>query len=281
MSKNLSNLAVKQFEAEVHHAFTAVANESYQMLARTRFIKANKTQFPVFGYSTMRPHVKGVPIAPANGARTPIEVSLSRFAIMDVTDIFDNAEVNFSEREEFTKSMANSFKNQGMQVLIDALNAGTAQKTIPSNVSGTADNLTIAALRAAATALDEKGVPNDGGRILLCPASSMHALTREPEATSSDFVNKQVMNKGALPDLYGFKIIPIGTMEEGGLPTSGTDATCFAYHIRAVGLAVGVNQEVTVDWENTYGMWSVAGFLSAGASVIDSNGFVKITVKVS
>lgn len=281
MSKNLSNLAVKQFEAEVHHEFTAVANTSYQDLARVRFIKANKTQFPVFGYSKMRPHVKGVPIPPANGARTPVEVELSRFAIMDTTDIFDNAEVNFSERQEFVKSMADSFKNQGMQVLIDALAAATPSTTVPNNVSGAADNLTVAALRAAATELDENGVPNDGGRILLCPASAMHSLTREPEAASTDFVSKQVMNNGMLPDLYGFKIVPIGNMEEGGLPVNGDDATCFAFHKRAVGLAIGVNQEVTVDWENTYGMWSVAGFLSAGAKVIDTKGLVAITVKVA
>ena len=281
MSKNLSALAVKQFEAEVHHEFTAVAAVGYQELARTRFIKANKTQFPVFGYSKMRPHVKGVQIAPANGARTPVEVELSRYAIMDTTDIFDNAEVNFSERQEFVKSIANSFKNQGMQVLIDALQAATASRVIANNISGAADNLTVTAVREAAKTLDENGVPNDGGRILMVPASAMHALTREPEVTSSDFVNKQVYNTGTLPDFYGFKVIPIGNMEEGGMPTSGNDATCFAFHKRAVGLAIGVNQEVTIDWENTYGMWSVAGFLSAGAKVIDTKGLVDITVKVA
>lgn len=281
MSKNLSALAVKQFEAEVHHEFTAVAAVGYHELARTHFIKANKTQFPVFGYSKMRPHVKGVQIAPANGARTPVEVELARYAIMDTTDIFDNAEVSFSERQEFVKSIANSFKNQGMQVLIDALDAATANRVIANNISGAADNLTVTAVREAAKTLDENGVPNDGGRILLCPASAMHALTREPEVTSSDFVNKQVYNTGMLPDFYGFKVIPIGNMEEGGMPTSGNDATCFAFHKRAVGLAIGVNQEVTIDWENTYGMWSVAGFLSAGAKVIDTKGLVDITVKVA
>lgn len=281
MSKNLSNLVTKQFEAEVHHEFQAVAATGYQELARTRFIKGNKTQFPVFGYTKMQPHIKGSQIAAANGARTPVEVELSRFAIMDTTDIFDNAEVNFSERQEFVKSIANSFKNQGMQVLIDALNASTAAGTIASNISGTDDNLTVAAIRATATLMDRKGVPNDGGRVILVPASAMHSLTREPQVTSSDFVSKQVYNTGMLPDFYGFKIIPIGDMDEGGLPVSGNYTTCMAFHKRAVGLAINVNQEVTIDWENTYGMWSVAGFLSVGAKVIDTDGFVKVTVKTS
>lgn len=281
MSKNLSALAVKQFEAEVHHEFTGVAATDYTELARTRFIKANKTQFPVFGYSTMKPHVKGTQIPAANGTRTPVEVTLNRYAIMDTTDIFDNAEVNFSERQEFVKSIAKSFKNTGMQVLIDALVAGTATATIPSNQSGTDDNFNVAQVREAARILDANGVPNDGRRILMVSASMMHALTREPAVTSSDFVNKQVYNTGTLPDFYGFKIVMIPTMAEGGLPVSGNYTTGFAYHPDAVGLAVGVNQEVTIDWENTYGMWSVAGFLSAGAAVIDSKGFVKITSKTS
>jgi hypothetical protein len=281
MSKNLSNLAVKQFEAEVHHEFTAVASTAYTELARTRFIKAQKTQFPVFGYSAMRPHVKGVMIPPANGARTPVEVTLSRYAISDTTDIFDDAEVNFSERQEFVKSMAKSFKNQGLQVLIDALAAGTPTDTVANNISGAADNLTVAAVRKAAELLDANGVPNDGKRVLLVPSSAMHALTREPEVTSSDFVNKQVYNTGMLPDFYGFKIISIGSMIEGGLPTNGNDTICMAYHTDALGLAIGVNQQVTIDWENMYGMWSVSGFLSAGAALIDGKGFVKVAAKTS
>lgn len=281
MSKFLSNLAVKQFEAEVHHEFTGTASVNFKELARTRFIKAKSTQFPVFGYSPMKPHVKGTQLPAANGSRTPVEVTLQRFGILDTTDIFDNSEVNFSERQEFVKSIAKSFANTGMQVLIDALNAGTATATVPTNVSGTADNMTVAAMRKAAELLDANGVPNDGKRVFLMTPSMMHALTREPQVTSTEFVNKQVYNSGKLPDFYGFKIVVVPTMPEGGLPFDGTNTTGFAYHTDAVGLAVGVNQEVTIDWENDYGAWSVAGWLSAGAAVIDSKGFVKVLAKTA
>lgn len=275
MSKNLSTLAVKKFEAEVHHEFTGMASKDYKELARLRYIEAKKTQFPVFGYNKMAPHIKGAQIAAANGARTAVEVELSRFSISDFTDIFDDKEVNFSERQEFVKSIAKSFRNQGMQVLIDALTAGTAVETIAKNVTGSNDNFNVTMVREAARALDEQGAPSDG-RIILAPAACVHALAREPEVASSDYMNRKIYETGRIEGFYGFDIVSVGNMPEGGIPLSGTDATFFAYQKDAVGLAVGVDQEITIDWENTYGMWSVSGFLSAGAKVIDGNGLVKI-----
>lgn len=282
MSKFLSNLEVKKFETEVHHQFRTVAGDIKE-LARTRMIDGKKTQFPVFGYSKMQQHVRGQQIKPANGSRTPVEVAVTAYDIGDYTDIFDDANVNFSERQEFVKTIADAMKNQSLQILIDALNASSTTKTIADTISGSASNMTVDAVIEAGKLLDDDGVPNDGGRILKLSSSGVHSLLKDPKVTSMDYVTRQALMTGRLDDFYGFKVRMIGAnMKEGGLPVpSSNHRTSFAYHKNAVGVAINVNQKIDVQWHNDYGEWFVAGFLSAGAAAIDDLGIVKITTDES
>ena len=282
MSKNLSNLEIKKFEAEVHHKFRVVADD-LNTFGRLRQIQAAKTQFPVFGYSKMQLHVTGQQIKPANGTRTPVEVTLSKYDIGDYTNIFDDANVNFSEKDEFAKVIADAMKNQSFQVAIDALVAAGTTKTVANNISGSAADMTVDAVIAAGKQLDADGVPNDGGRILLLSSSGVASLMEDPKVTSMDYVSRQALMTGKLDNFYGFNVRMVGAnMEEGGLPIDGNnDRKNYAYHKTALGIALNVNSKVDIQWHNDYAAWFVAGYLSVGASAIDTKGIVEIITRES
>lgn len=285
MSKTVDNLAVIQFEKEVHHAFTAKA-KGFQELGRYRSnVEGESVQFPVFGYSMMHEHVIGQPIKAANGSRTPKKFNMAEWAIGDYTSIFSQQKINFSEQQEFAKVIADAMENRMMQNVIDGFAGATlsSDNQIAKDVSGSADNLTVAAVRAAANALDKAGAPKEG-RVLMCMPNSIHNLTQDVMASSSDFVNSRVLQDGALAEFYGFKICEVPDLQEGGMPnattsTNGvTDRKIYAFHKDAIGIATGVWQDADASWESRYGAWFVSGLLSGVAGVIDEKGVVEITV---
>ncbi len=274
MSQNLTALQITQFEAEVHHEFRTVA-DNFEDLARTRRVEGGEVQFPVFGYNKMNPHQMGQMIQPANGTRRPVKFALEEFTIGDWTDIFKNANVNFDEKAEFIKTIVDAFKNCSAQRIINALDAATLDQ-VPANVSGSTDNLTVDAVIKAGQILDEKGVPNDGNRILMVSASGVASLMKDPRVTSMDFVSQQALMSGKLDNFYGFKVRMFGEMAEGGLPKSGNIRRSYAYHQSAVGYGANITQKVDVQYYNTYAAWFVAGAQSCAAKVIDERGCVEI-----
>lgn len=283
MSRNVDQLAITQFESEVHHKFTAKAKD-FQNLGRYKSnIIGSKVEWPVIGYSMMHEHVPGQPIKPANGSRAPVEGTMKNYAIGDFTSIFSQQTINFNDMDEFAMVIADAMQNRMVQEVINALSASSssipAANQIAVDVSGAEANLTAAAVRAAANAMDNLGVPEED-RIIITMPSGVHNLTKDPVATSSDFVTKKVMDTGQLPGFYGFNFKKVPDLQEGGLPGKGTDTRkVYAYGKRAMGIATGVWKDADVSWEARYASWWVSGLLSGLAKVIDPNGVVEITVK--
>ncbi len=281
MSINVDALAITQFEAEVHQKFTAKA-KGFQNLGRYKSnVIGEKVQWSVLGYSMMQEHVVGQPIKPANGSRAPVDATLKNYAIGDWTSIFLQQQINFSDQEEFAMVIADAMENRMIQEVINALSGATIPTTnqIAVDISGADANLTAAAIRAAANALDNLGVPEED-RIILTMPSGVHNLTKDPIATSSDFVTKNVMDSGQMPGFYGFNFKKIPDLQEGGLPGKGTDTRkVYAYGKRAVGIATGVWKDADAQYYNTHLSHFVSGALSGVAKVIDANGVVEITVK--
>lgn len=281
MSKNAPNTAVTQFESTVHHKFTAKAS-GFQMLGRYKSnVVGDKVSWPVLGYSMMHEHVVGQPITPANGSRAPVEATLKNWAIGDWTSIFDQQVINYNDMQESASIFADAMQNRMIQIIIDALAAETipAANKVAIDISGADANLTVAANRKAAEILDNMGVPEED-RVLMAAPSGIHNMTKDPAATSSDFVTKVVMETGKLPGFYGFNYKKVPDLKEGGMPGKGTsERKYYAYGKNAMGIATGVWKDAQAEYQGLYGAWWVHGLLSAIAKVIDVNGVVEITAK--
>lgn len=283
MSINLDNVTVRKFEAEVHQRFQERGKVG--MSIRTKDAKgASSVQFPLMGrgFATQRTTVH-TPIPIMNITHDPRIATVTNWTASELTDIFLNNQVNFDERQELAQSIAAALERRLDQIVIDTLVAAAPAKSVPINISGANDNLTLDALRETARLFDIDGVP-DGDRTMLIHVNGLHHLLDDPEVTSSDFASIKALIKGDLDSYYGMNMIKIGNRPEetvgataGGLPiTGGLVRSNFAYHKQAVGMAMNMMPKVTVDWEPSFGAHRVTGFMSAGAVVVDDLGLIEV-----
>lgn len=278
MSIHLPSVGQTQFVSEVKHKFQEMGK--LRNSVRYRDAKGVKTvQFAVMGrgIAAERNSIQ-TPIPVMNVEQTPVTVSVKNYTASELTDIFFNNQAGFDERSELVETIANALGRRLDQLVIESLAGASLTKAVAKNVSGANANMTLAALRKTAELMDKDGVP-DAERTLVLNPSGLHALLAAAEVGSADYNNVKALVRGDLDTFYGFNIIKIGDRDEGGLPKSGTDRSNFAYHKSAIGLAVNMDVDVRIDWDEQYGAHRVTGFLSAGAGIIDAAGAVKITTQ--
>ena len=275
MSVNLPNVLATQFAEEVKHKFQEKG--TLRDTVRLRNARGAKTvQFNLMGRGQAAERASiHTEIAVMGISHTPITVDVKNYTAADLTDVFLNNQVPFDEKMELVETISGAMSRRLDQIIIDAMAGFAATKVVPNNISGVASDMTVDAIREAAKFLDQDGVP-DGERTLVLSPSGLHSLLESTEASSIDFNNVKALVRGDLDTFYGFNIRKIGNREEGGLPLATSDRTSFAYHKSAVGLAVNMEPNIRVDWDEQYGAHRVTGFLSAGAGVIDGAGLVDI-----
>lgn len=281
MSTALSNVLVTEFQTEVHQRFQEEAT-----LRDTVRIKdassAKKVNFNLMGRGKAQKRgAIQTPIPTMNIQHSLKEATVENYVASELTDIFLNNQVRFDEKQELVQSISSALGRQLDQIILDEM-AGTtfaAGKTIANNVSGSPDNLTVEAIRAAAQALDVDGVP-DSERCLVIHPSGLHNLLENTEVTSTDFSNVKALVRGDLDTFYGFRIKKIGDRDEGGLAIDGSnDRTNFFYQKMAFGLAVNMEPTIRIDWAEEYGAHRVTGYMAAGGVLVDDLGAGKIITR--
>jgi len=281
MSINLDQVLVKKFEMEAIQAFQD-SGTGLRNTVRLRDAKgAQKVQFQVLG--KMNAQERGAihtDIPLQDVSHTPKTATVSDFVASEMTDIFLNNQVGFDERQELVQAITSSMNRRLNQIIIDAIDAAAITKTVPDNISGSADNMTVAAVAKAAELLGSD-VPDDNRHLLMHDSGFYHFI-QEDKVANSDFNHNKALAEGRAPNYLGFDIHKMGDRAEGGLPVpTSNHRTNYAWQKLAIGLAVNMEPKITIDWEPSKGAHRVTGYLSAGATVIQEDGVVEITTDES
>ena len=282
MSKFLSNSAVQEFDSEVKHEYQAM-----QTLRQTVTIRTNVTgdayKFARMGNGIANQKATQASITPMDVSHSRQTANLENWLAGDYTDIFDQAEVNFNEKEELAQTIAKALGRREDQIIIDAMANGTYSAT-PGNDADTGLDiaaggaLTVAQIRAASTRGLTKRSVDSGDRTIAITADGLDQLLATTPVTSSDFNTVKTLVNGDIDTFLGFKFKTIATRDEGGLPGDGTsDCKAFAYHKSAIGYAVGIDMKTTVDWVAEKTSWLCNGMLKAGAVIRENAGIVRIS----
>jgi len=281
MSKNLTDAAVIEFDAEVKH--------EYQGMMTLRSTVSLRTGFTGESYKFTRMG-KGIANQKATQADvTPMDISHARqTAIMqnwnapEYTDIFDAAEVNFDEQRELAQTVAKAIGRREDQLVIDALALPSFVTTNDSDpntgrifdISATR-NFDIQALRDASQHFNDIEAESDGRHCVL-RAAAINALLGTTQTTSSDFNTVKALVNGEIDTFMGFKFHIIGTRAEGGLPGVAADREAFLYQKSAIGLAINMDLQTTIDWVAQKTSWLVNGVFKAGSVAREPQGIVKV-----
>ena len=202
--------------------------------------------------------------------------TLTNWNAPEYTDIFDQADVNFDEKQELAMTIAGALGRRCDQLVIDAMDASVPDTT---TVPAGGANLTMAKVIQAQVELRDQGVPNTD-LFAVIEAEGLGGLLNDELATSKDYQNIKALVSGEINTLVGFRFIIIETRTEGGLseaPDGGNTIVDSWFSPRpAVGLAIGIDMKTEVNWVPERTSWLSNGMLKAGSIVRDPGGLVKV-----
>jgi len=235
-------LFLKVFSGEVITAFERSC--IFKGLAQERTIQNGKSaQFPVTGRFTGRFHTPGKMIeGQGNMAQNEVVIKIDDLLIADAAlyDL-DEAKNFYDIRSIYSKELGNALAREYDKRIARVLTMGARVSTgdltanLPTGLSpddpfrtGTRVDINkaaptpddfVAAVFAAARALDEKDVPSDG-RVLVCSPEVYYTLIQSSRAVNFDF-NQQGENgsysKGQIAQLAGFSIYSSNHIKQGNV----------------------------------------------------------------
>jgi len=277
MAVSISNAFVTLFDTEVKQAYQADAVLRNTVRLRTG-VTASTHKFPKIGSGVAQVRVPQTDVTPLNVTYSQATVTLTDYIAAEYSDIFNQAKVNFDERQELVQVVAKAIGRRSDQMIIDALAASSTSLTVATSIGGAGTNLNMAKLREAARLLNTANVPAED-RYMLIHASQLASLLSETSVTSSDFNTVKALVQGEINTFMGFTFNVIGDRTEGGLTGGGSGSTrkVYAYHKMAIGMAesMAIRSEINYIPEKT--SWLVSSMFSAGAVAIDAGGCVDIT----
>jgi hypothetical protein len=271
MSIGLPAIAQIEFDAQVKAAYQRAGLLRSHVRLRTGVVGAS-ARFRRAGRGLATPRIPQTDITPMNIQYGEATAFLTDWNAPEYTDVFDQAATNVQERGIVAENIAGAIGRREDQLIIAALDAGVPSLTIPAGGVG----LTYDKMRAAQRFFDQRGVPM-GQRKLAISARGKEDLLGENRFISSDFISRRAVETGELPPtLMGFSIVVIEDRAEGGLPLAAGTRTCFAWDAQAVALAIGLEQQTTVDWIPEKTSWLANKLFKAGAVVVDADGVIEI-----
>jgi hypothetical protein len=281
MSKNLTNAAVIAFDNEVKHEYQGAGKLRNTVTVRNGVV-GESYKFTRMGKGLANQKASQADVTPMDISHARQAATMSNWNAPEYTDIFDQAEVNFDERQELAQTIAKALARREDQLIIDAMTAVTFAATNDSNpdtgrildVKATA-NFSLDLVGSAAAHFNDIEAENDMRHIAL-KADALQTLLEDAEVTSTDYNTVKALVRGELDTYYGFKFHVIGTRAEGGLPGVTTAEIAYAWHAPAIGIAIGIDMKTTIDWVAQKTSWLANGCFKAGAVAREPQGIVKL-----
>jgi len=270
----LSPAFVTLFDAEVKQAYQAKA-QLVGAVRQRRGVEGSTVKFPKVGKGIATVRVPQSDVTPLNVAFSQVTATLTDWNAAEYSDIFNQAKVNFDERQELVQVVANAIGRRQDQIILDALAASSTANVVDENEGGTDTGLNVAKLRAAKKLLDKNNVPMDNRHIII-HANSLASILGETSVTSADFNTVRALVSGELNTFLGFTFHTIGDRAEGGLPIANSERKLWAFHRDAIGYAEGIAPRTEIHYIPEKTSFLVNAVFSAGAIAIDAEGIVEV-----
>jgi hypothetical protein len=274
MAISLSNAFVTLFDAEVKQAYQGVA-KLVPAVRQRRGVEGSTVKFPKVGKGVATARVPQSDVTPMNVGFSTVTCTLQDWNAAEYSDIFNQAKVNFDERSELVKVVANAIGRRQDQLIINALAASSTSNVVTEDEGGTDTGLNVAKLRAAKKLLDKNNVPMDNRHIII-HANSLSNLLSETAVTSADFNTVRALVSGELNTFLGFTFHTLGDRDEGGLAIASSERKLWAFHRDAIGYAEGIAPRTEINYVPEKTSWLVNALFSAGAVAIDAEGIVEV-----
>lgn len=268
---SLTDVAIEQFRDQFINVYQTIKRQLNGTVMEVRGVTGTSYNFALAGKVILHDRGAFHSDIPSSQVDYNRKVVVFQNKICKIpSDIFEQAEVNASERQNLAKTSAYAISRWEDQFIINALDS-SGSTPIPDGNTG----LSLDKLLAMKFKMDENNIPPEG-RHFGGHARQLQDLLAEQEITSYDYNTIRALVRGEVDTFLGFKFHFFGNMDEGGIPITGDIRTCFAWHEDAVGMAYSIEPSVSVDWVPTMQSYIVIPRIRAGAVALQDEGIVKV-----
>ena len=277
MSKNLTSVAKAEFDSQVKHAFQG-SGKLKGLIEYRGGVVGSTYDFRLMGKGQGHQRTGSSSlVVPMDIAHSLKQATLTDHEHPEYTDIFDQAEVNFDEKQKLADTIGMAMGRTLDQIVIDTVVAGTYNTTATDGqgfeIAAGGTGFTTAKLRTLRGYCDD--LEMEGTQTIVVSGTGMNSLLANTETTSADYNTVRALVNGELNSFMGFNFVTVGARRlEGGLGGSGVIA--YMMESNSVGLAVGIEERMSVDWIPERTSWLCNGILKAGSVIIDPEGTAKI-----
>ena len=272
MSKNLSAVASIEFDSMVKHAYATKGLLKPFVTVRNNVV-GDTYKFRNMGKGLANQKSTSDLVTPMDVSFDFAIATLQNWNAPEYTDIFDQAEVNFDEKQELADTIAGALGRRCDQLVIDAMDAAS-----PTTIAHGSAALSMAKVVEAQVSLRAQGVPNSN-LFAAINAKGLGGLLDDSKATSSDFQTVKALVTGDINSLAGFTFVVLDDRSEGGLTVASNTVDSYFFHRDAVGLAIGIDMKTSVDYVPERTSFLCNGMLKAGSVVRDASGLIKVEYK--
>lgn len=272
MSKNLSAVASIEFDSMVKHAYATKGLLKPAVTVRNNVV-GDTYKFRNMGKGLANQKSTSDLVTPMDVSFDFAIATLQNWNAPEYTDIFDQAEVNFDEKQELADTIAGALGRRCDQLVIDAMDAAS-----PTTIAHGSAALSMAKVVEAQVSLRAQGVPNSN-LFAAINAKGLGGLLDDSKATSSDFQTVKALVTGDINSLAGFTFVVLDDRSEGGLTVASNTVDSYFFHRDAVGLAIGIDMKTSVDYVPERTSFLCNGMLKAGSVVRDVSGLIKVEYK--
>lgn len=208
----------------------------------------------------------------------PLTATLVKYMAACGVDEIQDLTVNFDSRTELAMIVAMAIGRRSDQIMINALAASGTTNTVAVNYGGGSNtNMTYAKFRAIVGYFEQLAVPQ-GDRYVAMSGLNWQALMADDHFTSRLFTSNDAVVTGTVnwAEVLGCNIRIIPTMQEGGLPLTGSIRTVFAWHKMSMGMGIGQDLRTEINYLPRETTWLVNGIFFGGAIAVDPLGIVSI-----
>jgi hypothetical protein len=269
MSKNLSAVASIEFDSMVKHAYATKGLLKPAVTVRNNVV-GDTYKFRNMGKGLANQKSTSDLVTPMDVSFDFAIATLQNWNAPEYTDIFDQAEVNFDEKQELADTIAGALGRRCDQLVIDAMDAAS-----PTTIAHGSAALSMAKVVEAQVSLRAQGVPNSN-LFAAINAKGLGGLLDDSKATSSDFQTVKALVTGDINSLAGFTFVVLDDRSEGGLTVASNIVSSYFFHRDAVGLAIGIDMKTSVDYVPERTSFLCNGMLKAGSVVRDVSGLIEV-----
>lgn len=261
---------VQEFEEGVHLAYQRMGSYLRNTIRYRSGVK-NKTTFQKMGTGTATQKARNGDVPPMNLDHTNVNVTLEDWYAGEWIDDLDLLRINHDEMTAAQESGARALGRKTDELLLAAMSASTV----------TADETTNGATLAWAQSLVTKFGINDvpegvNDRFVAIDYYNWGRLSALDQFNRASYVgDTKVLTDGAVAKNWlGMYWMPFS-----GIDTSSTNATSYAYHRSAIGLAVGADVSSNIQYHNFKDSNFALNKMQMNAVLIDERGCIKCSLK--